>query len=44
MKKLNDLSVPEYLAVIQAKIHEKNFLEWCNKHNVDYTDATKYCK
>lgn len=44
MKKLNDLTIPEFMCVIQAKINEKDFLSWCKLHNIDYADATKYCR
>ena len=42
MRKIDELSLEEYMDVVIASEEVKDFKGWCKRHDVDYEDAMEY--
>lgn len=42
MRKIDELSMEEYMDVVIASGYVEDFKGWCEKHDVDYADAMAY--
>ena len=42
MRKIDELSMEEYMDVVIASGYVEDFEGWCEKHDVDYADAMEY--
>ena len=42
MRKIDELTMDEYIAVVIASCDVKDFKGWCKRHDIDYEDAKEY--